>query len=185
MPESPASTEGFVVWIEGLPGSGKSTLARTLTDQLARFGAGSELLDGESVRATFFPELGFTRADRETHARRVSQLARRLARHGVAVVVAMITPYETSRQAARAAFGARFDEVWLSCPIAVCETRAPALYQRGHEGRLPKLTGLDDPFEEPLAPDLVVDTGRLPAEACVEKVLAHLAERKFVPAIPA
>ncbi len=173
--------EGFVVWIEGLPGSGKSTLARAVAERLSARAGGVDILDGENVRTTFFPELGYSRKDRETHARRVSQLARLLARHGSAVVVAMITPYETSRQAARAAFGARFAEVWLNCPVEVCETRDPrGLYRKGHAGSVSKITGLDDPFEEPLNPDLVLETARTPVDACADRVLELLRANKFL-----
>ena len=183
LPET-AVSEGFVVWIEGLPGAGKSTLSKAVSARIASRGRGVEILDGEAVRGTYFPELGFSRKDREVHARRVSQLARMLARHGVAVVVAMITPYETSRQVARATFGSRFAEVWLNCPIEVCEARDPrGLYRKGHAGALPKMTGIDDPFEEPLSPDLVLDTSRSAVEECTEHVLAHLVEHRFLPAL--
>ncbi|MCI4358562.1 MAG: adenylyl-sulfate kinase [Thermoplasmata archaeon] len=178
-------SEGFVVWIEGLPGAGKTTLSNAVAQRLARTPGGAEVLDGQQVREAFFPELGYSRRDRETHARRVSQLARILSRHGVRVLVAMITPYETSRQAARAACGARFVEVWLSCPIDVCEKREPrGLYRQGHAGSLAHLTGLDDPFEEPLNPDLTLDTARISADAATDRVLAHLIAHHFVDAIP-
>jgi adenylylsulfate kinase len=181
-PPSLAGTDGFVVWIEGLPGSGKTTLSRSVAARLEATGMGAEILDGEQVRETFFPELGFSRKDRELHARRVSQLARMIARHHVAVIVAMITPYETSRQAARAAFGTHFTEVWLRCPLEVCEMRDPrGLYRKGHAGSLARMTGLDDPFEEPLNPDLILDTSRTAVEDCSNRVLAHLVSNHSLP----
>ncbi|MCI4349048.1 MAG: adenylyl-sulfate kinase [Thermoplasmata archaeon] len=177
---------GFVVWLEGLPGAGKSTLGRNVAAELSRRGLRPEILDGEEVRKTFFPELGFSRKDREAQARRVSRLARLLADHGTAVVVAMITPYETSRQAARAAFGDRFVEVWLSCPLEVCEKRDPGgIYRRSHEGGVPKMTGVDDPFEEPLNPDLTVETSGRDVAACTRAILDHLSGRGLLDAIPA
>jgi adenylylsulfate kinase len=179
---SPPTVHGFVAWIEGLPGSGKSTLARTVGQKLKAAGYKVEVLDGDDARALFSPELGYSRKDRETHARRVSYIARLLARNGVAVLVAMITPYETSRQAARAVASDHFSEIWLNCPVAVCRARDPkGVYKRSGEGSLKKLTGVDDPFEEPLNPDLVVDTAGTSAEVCAATILSHLAQRGFLP----
>ncbi|MCI4323697.1 MAG: adenylyl-sulfate kinase [Thermoplasmata archaeon] len=179
----PTGSPGFVLWIEGLPGSGKSTLSAALGEKLRSLGLQVEILDGTSVRQTFFPELGFSRKDREVHARRVSQLARILARNGVAVLVAMITPYETSRQAARSAVDTRFTEVWLRCPLTVCRTRDPkGLYTASTTGAVRKITGVDDPFEEPLNPDLVVDTDTASVDACTRRILEHLSHVGFFPA---
>ncbi len=177
---APTIEDGFVVWIEGLPSSGKTTLSRAVADRLRAAGRKVEILDGDEVRQMFSPELGFSRKDREIHARRVSYVARMLARNGVAVLVAMITPYETSRQAARAGVGSRFFEVWLRCPLEVCQSRdAKGLYERSRTGGVAKLTGVDDPFEEPLNPDLVVDTARLDVDASTRRLLDFLAERKL------
>jgi adenylylsulfate kinase len=178
----PPPVHGFVAWIEGLPGSGKSTLSRLVGQRLRAAGYKVEILDGDDVRAMFSPELGYTRKDREFHARRVSYVARMLARNGVAVLVAMITPYETSRQAARAVASDHFSEIWLNCPVSVCRKRDPkGLYKRSGEGHLKKLTGVDDPFEEPLNPDLTVDTATGPLEDEADEILAHLAKRGFLP----
>jgi len=166
---------GFVVWLEGLPGAGKTTVSRAVSEGLRALGVGTEVLDGEDVRRTFFPELGFSRKDRETHARRVSHLAQILARHGTVVLVAMITPYETSRQAARAAVEVPFVEVWLKCPLEVCEQRDPrGIYRRNREGSVKRITGVDDPFEEPLNPELIVETAASPVDACAGKVLEYI-----------
>ena len=140
-----------------------------------------EILDGDEVRKMFSPELGFSRKDREFHARRVSYVARMLARNGVAVLVAMITPYETSRQAARATVGDRFTEVWLRCPVEVCRQRDPkGLYKSSSAVVGSRLTGVDDPFEEPLNPDLVVDTARDSVEVTARAIHEHLIRRGFL-----
>jgi adenylylsulfate kinase len=132
-----------------------------------------------------FPELGWTRKDREIHARRVSYIARLLARNGIAVLVAMITPYETSRQAARSVEGSRFTEIWLKCPLEVCQQRDPkGIYRRSTQGAVVHMTGVDDPFEEPLNPDLVVDTSLDPVPAALERILVHLGSRGFIAAAP-
>ncbi|MCI4342528.1 MAG: adenylyl-sulfate kinase [Thermoplasmata archaeon] len=181
MPEAgSAERDGFVVWIEGLSGSGKTTLSAEVAKRLRASGWKTEVLDGDEVRRMVFPELGWSRKDRETHARRVSYVAHLLARNGVAVVVAMITPYETSRQAARSVQGPRFTEVWLTCPIEVCRTRDPkGIYSRPAGSSPSHVTGVDDPFEEPLNPDLIVDTSSAPVEASVQRILGHLQARGF------
>jgi adenylylsulfate kinase len=187
MAESGASRAGgFIVWIEGLPCSGKTTVSRAVADRLLAQGRRVEVLDGDEVRKMFSPELGYSRKDREVHARRVSYVARLLARNGVAVLVAMITPYETSRQAARAAAGGDFYEIWLRCPVEVCRARdTKGLYAASRAGGVTKLTGVDDPFEEPLAPDLVIDTGHLDAERSTRRLLEFLGEKRLAPALAA
>jgi adenylylsulfate kinase len=170
---------GFIVWIEGLPGAGKSTLAKSIAATLRSGGRKVEILDGDEVRQMFSPELGFSRKDREMHARRVSYVANRLARNGVAVLVSMVTPYETSRQAARGVAEVPFHEVWLKCPPEVLRQRDPkGLYRRTAEGSITRLSGVDDPFEEPLNPDLVVDTSTVPVATTIELVLRAVAEPK-------
>jgi adenylylsulfate kinase len=170
-----SSGPGFVVWLEGLSGSGKTTVSQTLAPRLRSAGWNVEILDGDEMRQMFSPELGFTRKDREVHARRVSYVARMLARNRVAVVVAMITPYETSRQAARSVVGPRFQEIWLRCPLEVCRQRDPkGIYKRSSEGSVPRMTGVDDPFEEPLNPELTVDTATQSVEQSVDRIIQHL-----------
>jgi adenylylsulfate kinase len=167
--------DGFVVWMEGIPGAGKSTLSRAVASRLQAAGWDTEVLDGEQVRRLFSPELGFSRSDREMHSRRVSYVAQLLARHGIAVLVALITPYETSRQAARSEVGARFAEIWLQCPIEVCRKRDPeAIYRRTALGDVSRVTGIDDPFEQPMSADLVVDTSTKSVPVCVDQILNFL-----------
>jgi len=187
VPAAVAPTEpGWVVWIEGLPCAGKTTLARAVGERLRASGRDVEVLDGDEVRRMFSPELGFSRKDREMHARRVSYVARMLSRHGIVALVAMITPYETSRQAARATVGERFSEVWLKCPVEVCRQRdTKGLYRRDRAAGSSKVTGVDDPFEEPLAPELVVDTSTDPVAVSAEKILRYLAGRGVVAPVPA
>ncbi len=187
-PSGPAArreADGWVVWIEGLPCSGKTTLSRAARERLAALGREVEILDGDEVRQMFSPELGFSRKDREMHARRVSYVARLLARHGVIVLVAMITPYETSRQAARATVGDRFSEVWLNCPLEVCRQRdAKGLYRKERTGGA-KVTGVDDPFEEPLNPELTLDTAGEDAQASTARLLGFLEREGLLVAPPA
>jgi adenylylsulfate kinase len=173
---APREREGFIVWLEGVPGAGKTTLSRETGARLRSEGWPVEVLDGDEVRRMFSPELGFARKDRELHARRVSYVSRMLARNGVAVLVAMITPYETSRQAARAEVGTtRFTEVWLNCPLEICQRRDPkGIYRQSEQGLVKRMTGVDDPFEEPLNPDLVLDTSTDSVAVSVQKLYDHL-----------
>jgi adenylylsulfate kinase len=180
-PSTPGDHGGFVVWIEGLAGSGKTTLSRATAAQVRARGWKVEVLDGDELRHVMSPNLGFSRRDREVHARQVSYMAHLLARNSVAVMVAMITPYETSRQAARSEVGPRFEEVWLRCELGVCEQRDPkGLYQRAHDGTVKGVTGVDAPFEEPLNPDLVVDTSSASIEECTRRIVSDLVERGFL-----
>jgi len=158
MADLPAEgSKGFVAWIEGLPCSGKTTLSRAVADRLRAQGRKVEVLDGDEVRQMF-------------------------ARNDAAVLVAMITPYETSRQAARATVGGRFTEIWLKCPVEVCRQRDPkGLYRGSAALKGTKLTGVDDPFEEPLNPDLIVDTANNPVEESTRRILDHLSHVGFVP----
>lgn len=175
------SSRSLVVWIEGIPCSGKTTIAQTVSERLKATGQKVQILDGDEVRRMFSPELGFSRKDREVHARRVSYVARMLASHGVAVIVAMITPYETSRQAARAEVEEKFVEVWLRCPVDVARDRdAKGLYARAARGGLSRMTGVDDPFEEPLNPDLTVDTAKLTVPESTDRILKFLVQQHLI-----
>ncbi len=187
MTETPAAeSPPFVLWIEGLPCAGKTTLAHGVAERLRATGAKVQILDGDEMRRMFSPELGFSRKDREFHARRVSYVARMLASHGIVTIVAMITPYETSRQAARAEVGGRFVEVWLRCPIEVCRERdVKGLYARAAQGGIARVTGVNDPFEEPLRPELIVDTNRLSVAQSTDRIVQYLAAQRLAPALPA
>ena len=175
-----ARTSG-VIWLTGLSGAGKSTIAERVCHALRVRGSDVEHLDGDAIRA-IFPNTGFSRADREAHVRRVAFLASCLERHGVVVVVALVSPYRESRAFARALCG-HFIEVHVSTPLAECERRdVKGLYARARRGELRHLTGIDDPYEPPLSPDLVIDTTTTALDDATNGVLgAFRAHRRQPP----
>jgi adenylylsulfate kinase len=158
-----------VVWLTGLSGSGKTTVAVAVAEVLERRGLLVEVLDGDALR-TAMPT-GFSREDREAHARRVAFLASRLAFHGITTIVALVSPYRASRAYARS-LCKKFIEVYVSTPLDVCERRdTKGLYARARAGQLPQFTGIDDPYERPEAPDLAFDTSNLTVDAAANAVL--------------
>jgi adenylylsulfate kinase len=162
---------GRVVWLEGLPGAGKTTLADALVPRLRRSGRVADRLDGDEIRRNLSSDLGYDREGRLAQARRVAFLAEVLSRNGVYVVVALITPYEASREEARARLGDRLLEVHLACPLEVCEARDPkGMYRRARAGEMRHLTGVDDPFEPPAHPDLTLRTDLLSVEECAGRI---------------
>ncbi len=164
---------GFCLWLTGLPSSGKTTLAKEVSARLRERGWDTELLDGDEIRRGLSADLGFDRASREAHASRVVFLAKLLVRHGVIPLVALISPYRKSREIARREIGP-FVEVYLNTPLAVCESRdVKGLYRRARAGEIKEMTGIDDPYEEPESPEVVLDTtSQTPAESAAELIRA-------------
>jgi adenylylsulfate kinase len=178
------SKGGCVVWLTGLPGSGKTTIARIVEERLRNHGIYAEVLDGDEVRKNLSPELGFTKQDRQTHARRVVYIGKLLARNGVVTLVALISPYREFRQYARETIGQGFIEVWVKASTETCIKRDPkGLYRKAQEGKITNLTGTQDPYEPPLNPELIVDTESETAEQCAEHVLERLTELAYLPPI--
>ncbi len=151
---------GVTVWLTGLSGSGKSTIAGAVATRLFELGRPAYVLDGDNVRHGLNADLGFSPADRTENVRRIGEVAALLADAGLTVLVPVISPYRADRDRARAAHaaaGLRFVEVFVDTPLALCEQRDPkGLYARARAGELRGMTGIDDPYEAPLEPDLVV-----------------------------
>ena len=172
-------TEGFVVWFTGLSGSGKSTLASLLASELPRRGVHVESLDGDVVRTHLSKGLGFSREDCDTNIRRIGFVAKLLARSGACAITAAISPYREVRDEQRRAIG-RFFEVYCECPIEVLQQRdVKGLYARALAGEIKGFTGVDDPYEPPAAPELVVHTDREAPRESLDRIIAKLEELGF------
>jgi bifunctional enzyme CysN/CysC len=170
---------GAVVWLTGLSAAGKSTLAMALEQRLFDDGYATFVLDGDNVRRGLNANLGFSPEDRQENIRRVGEAAALFAEAGFVCITAFISPYRDDRRRARAAVDkGRFLEVYVKADLAACEARDPkGLYRRAREGELKDFTGIDSPYEEPAAPDLVVDTTRDDIPACVDKLVEFVAAR--------
>jgi adenylyl-sulfate kinase len=166
---------GTTIWITGLPASGKSTLARAIAALLETQGRVVEILDGEEARARLSPDLGFSHNDRHQHVSRLAAEARRIGELGRIAIVAAISPYQVSREAARRVAGGKFLEVYARCPLDVCRSRDPkSLFRRAAAGELRQVTGVDDPYEPPENADVVVDTHLESPEQCAKRVIIAL-----------
>jgi len=173
--------EGFCLWLTGLPSSGKTTIGRILLERLTARGRFVELLDGDEVRKGLSADLGFDRVSREAHAGRVTFVAKVLARNGAIPIVALISPYRTSRARARAEIG-RFVEVYINTPLEVCEQRdVKGLYRRARAGEIHEMTGVDDPYEPPEHAEIVVDAVRLAPTESADLILSELERRGLLP----
>ena len=174
---------GFCIWLTGLPSAGKTTIAKALTPKLKALGWNVELLDGDEIRTGISSDLGFDRKAREAHAGRVTFVAKILARNGVIPIVALISPYRTSRQRAREQIGA-FVEVYVTTPIEVCEQRdVKGLYKKARRGEIKEMTGVDDPYEPPEHPEIVVDTLDHSPDQSADLIIHALRESGWLPKI--
>jgi len=171
---------GVAVWFTGLSGAGKTTLSRWVAEQLRTNGRRVEILDGDEVRRTLTRGLGFSKEDRDENIRRIGYVAHLLARNGVIVLVAVISPYRAVREEVRRLIG-DFIEVYVNAPLEVCEQRdQKGLYRKARAGELKGFTGIDDPYEPPLAPEVECRTDLETVEESGAKVLAALCERGYI-----
>lgn len=182
---APVATErtgGCCVWLTGLSGAGKSTISEILRRRLEGAGRTVTVLDGDVVRTHLSHGLGFSKRDRDTNVRRIGFVASEIVRHDGAVIVAAVSPYEAARLEVQAMVGPeRFVLVFVDTPLEVCEKRdVKSLYTRARRGEITGMTGIDDPYERPGSPDIVLDTvGRSPDE-CVDQIEQVLAQRRLI-----
>jgi len=178
----PRHRQGVCIWFTGLSGAGKSTTAEILTSLLLERGRQVTLLDGDVVRTHLSKGLGFSREDRDTNILRIGFVAGEIARHGGTVICAAISPYRATRNEVRKMVNEeRFVEVFVDTPIEVCESRdVKGLYARARRGQITGFTGVDDPYEPPVNPELTLNTVEATAEENARKIVAYLEERGFL-----
>jgi sulfate adenylyltransferase len=180
-PASPG--RGVCIWFTGLSGSGKSTTAEALLPELEQRGRTVTFLDGDVVRTHLSKGLGFSREDRDTNILRIGFVAAEIVRHGGMVITAAISPYRSTREAVRKMVGSgSFVEVFVDTPVEVCEQRdVKGLYAKARRGEIAGFTGLDDPYEPPLKPEIALSTTHVSVEANVATILAYLVKKGFLP----
>lgn len=176
--------KGCTLWLTGLPASGKSTLASAVERALVEKGVHAYRLDGDNIRHGLNKNLGFSRDDRQENIRRISEVARLFAESGCVAITAFISPYVKDRDEARRLHeesGLAFIEVFVDAPLEVCEQRDPkGQYKMARAGELKGFTGVDDPYEAPPRPELVVKTAEAGPEECVRRILSALADKNLL-----
>lgn len=171
---------GVTVWFTGLSGAGKTTITKAVEEVLRAKGYGLEILDGDVVRENLTKGLGFSKADRDENIRRIGFVANLLTRNGVIVLVSAISPYREIREEVRQKIGS-FVEVFVNAPLEVCETRdVKGLYKRARSGEIKSFTGIDDPYEAPLNPEIECHTDKEELSESVEKVIKKLEELGYI-----
>lgn len=171
---------GVTLWFTGLSGAGKTTITQALEKKLRENGYGIEVLDGDVVRTNLTKGLGFSKADRDENIRRIGFVSHLLTRHGVIVLVSAISPYRDIRGEVRQKIG-DFVEIFVNAPLAVCEGRdVKGLYKKARQGEIKGFTGIDDPYEEPLNPEVECRTDLESLDESVAKVWTKLTELGYV-----
>ena len=181
----PKFRQGLTIWFTGLSGSGKSTIAHALVERLAEYGRNVSMLDGDEIRTHLSKGLGFSKEDRDTNIRRVGYVAGLVAQHGGTMLCSVISPYRATRDEARAKSNGQFVEVFCDTPLEVCETRdVKGLYAKARnavaEGKPMGFTGVDDPYEAPVEPEVTLDTSKLGVAECADAIITRLLELGYI-----
>jgi adenylylsulfate kinase len=172
---------GFTVWFTGLSCSGKTTVSRGVAEELRKRGLKVEVLDGDVVRTNLSKGLGFSKEDRDTNIKRIGFVCKLLSRNSVVAIGAAISPYRAIRDYNRQEIG-DFVEVYCKCPLEVCiERDVKGLYKKALAGEITNYTGVSDPYEEPLNPEVVLETGKETEEESINKVIRKLEELRYIP----
>lgn len=172
--------KGFTAWFTGLPCSGKSSVADKVAEKLKEKGFKVERLDGDIVRKHLTHDLGFSKEDRNENIERVTFVAKLLTRNGVAVLASFVSPYRERRKKSRKEIG-DFVEVYVKCPIDVCMQRdIKGMYKKAINGEIKDFTGISDPYEEPIAPEAIIETDKETIDESANKVLKKLDELGYI-----
>ena len=172
------SSPGVTVWFTGLPSCGKTTIADALAEKLQKEGVQVVRLDGDVIRENLWRDLGFSKEDRDENIRRVAFLCELLSKGNIVTITTFVSPYREMREHARKRVGS-FVEVYVKCPVEVCIERDPkGNYKKALAGEIPDFTGVSDPYEEPLDPDILIESDKETVAQAVGKVVAKLEELK-------
>ena len=178
------TNKGFTLWFTGLPCSGKSTLAQLVGVELERRGCGTEILDGDIVRTHLTKGLGFSKADRDENIRRIGFVCKLLSKHGAVAIAAAISPYRNVREEIRSTIE-NFVEVYVKAPLGICVTRdVKGMYRKALAGEIKNFTGIDDPYEPPLAPEVVVETAKETPADSTARILRRLEQLDLILPLP-
>ncbi len=168
----------LVIWMVGLSGSGKSTLARALENELYQQGYLTALLDGDNLRSGINKNLSFTKEDRIENIRRAAEISKLFAMNGVITICSLISPTKQIRDMARAIVGEKFCEVFINCPIEVCESRdVKGLYAKARKGEIPEFTGISSPFENPTHADINIDTANQDITESLKELMDKVSDK--------
>ncbi|MFC0297002.1 adenylyl-sulfate kinase [Geobacillus jurassicus] len=174
--------KSVVLWFTGLSGAGKSTLSVEVEKELHQRGIRTYILDGDNIRHGLNKDLGFSAEDRKENIRRIGEVAKLMVDAGIVTLTAFISPYREDREMVRQLLGEKeFIEIYVKCSLEECERRDPkGLYKKARAGEIKGFTGIDDPYEEPENPELVVETDKQTLEESVKQVITYLEENGYL-----
>jgi adenylyl-sulfate kinase len=171
-----------VIWLTGLSGSGKSTIANQIVKELHSQGKLTYILDGDNIRMGLNKDLGFSDSDRKENIRRIAEVSKLMSDAGIITIASFISPFIEERNKAKEIIGKEnFIEVWISTPLDVCEKRDPkGLYKKARSGEIPKFTGIDSPYENPINPDIKIETDKYNIKECSDIIICYLLMNDYI-----